>query len=151
MLFFTWLPEGAVGFCVLLNALFTISFTRSKAISVLSVTESFKYLLKNKLAIYFGLCSWGENSWGLHFSVYTSILFLSIGRMTPFLNNDHLNTPLPVQWMFLQTPRQFSDIYKCGARRRKRSTRTRKIVCLQTFHLRISTWSFNFKCVNRFF
>ena len=32
--------------------------------------------------------SWDENSWGLHFS----ILFLSIGRMKPFLNNDHLNT-----------------------------------------------------------
>jgi len=28
----------------------------------------------------------------LHFSVYSLILFLSIGRATPFLYNDHSNT-----------------------------------------------------------
>ena len=30
-----------------------------------------------------------ENSLGLYFLVYTLIMFLSIGRMTSFLNNDH--------------------------------------------------------------
>ena len=53
VLLFTQLPEWAVGFCVLSNELFTISFTKSKAILVVSVTELFKTLLKIDLAIFF--------------------------------------------------------------------------------------------------
>ena len=80
--------------------------TKSKA---LSVKESFKHYSK-LTSLFPSLLMWYsafENSWGLHFSVYTSILFLSIGRMTAFLNIDHLNMLaaclrlLPVQWMFL--------------------------------------------------
>ena len=56
VLLFTRLPEWAVGFCALSNELFTISLTKSKAISVLSVTESFKTLFKIDLAIFF--CFW---------------------------------------------------------------------------------------------
>ena len=52
--------------------------------------------------------------------------------------------------MFFQAPQRCSDSYKCGARSRKSSTHTRKFVCLQTFHLRMSTRSFNFNWVNRF-
>ena len=48
----TRLPVWAVGFCVLSNELFTISFTISKAISVLSVTELFHTLFKIDLVIY---------------------------------------------------------------------------------------------------
>ena len=66
----------------------TISYTRSKAISVLSVTKLFNTLFKIDLAIYFA-SDVVENS---VFAVYSSILYLSIGRVTPFLNNDHLNT-----------------------------------------------------------
>ena len=92
---FTRLPVWAVGFCAFSNDLFTISFTRSKAISVLlSVSELFTHY--SKLTSLFTLlllwCSAFENSSGLHFSVYTSILFLSISRVTSFLYNDHLNT-----------------------------------------------------------
>ena len=36
-------------------------------------------------------CSAVENSSGLHFSVYTLIILLSIVRVTSLLNNDHLN------------------------------------------------------------
>jgi len=42
-----------MGFCALSNELFAISFTRSKAISVLSVTKLFNTFFKIDLAIYF--------------------------------------------------------------------------------------------------
>ena len=126
MLLFTRLPEWAVGFCALSNELFTISFTKSKAKSALSVIESFKTLFK--LTSLFPLllmwCSWRENSWGLYFSVYTSdivpVRFL-FGRVTPFSNNDHLNT-LAVSL--------HENLY-----------------AYRLFHLRMRTRSFNFNCV----
>ena len=87
---FTQLPVWAVAFCGPSNKLSTILFTRSKAISIL-LSELFTYY--SKLTSLFTLlllgCSVVEHSLGFHFYVYTSIMFLSIGRMTSFLNNDH--------------------------------------------------------------
>ena len=89
---FTRLQVWAVGICGLSNELVTISFTRSKAISLLlSVTKLVTHY--SKLTSLFTLlllwCPVVENSLGLYFSAYTSIMFLSIGCMTSFLNNDH--------------------------------------------------------------
>ena len=91
-------------------SVFAISFTRSK---VVSVNELFNILFKIDLAL---LCFWCGVLWlkieDCIFSVYTSILFLSIGCVTPFLNNDHLNMldACFKQWSFKHARRLLKSI-----------------------------------------
>ena len=134
VLLFTWLPEWALGFK------WTIYYFIYKIKGNIGTVSHwiFQSIIKNWHRFF--LCNWCsavENTSGLHFSVYTG--YFSVGRVTPFWNNDHLNMLdvcgrlLPVQGMFLQASRRFSYSSKCGALPRKSGTRTQKCVCVQPF------------------
>ena len=115
----------------------------------------------SKLTLLFTLllmcCSAFENSWGLHFSVFTSILSLSIDRVMPCLNNDHLNT--------LTLGKEFYQYSKCFCKRlgdlvtvtnaapspENSVPAHENLFTYILFRLQMSTRSFNFNCLNLFF
>ena len=94
-------------------------------------------------------CSWGENSWGLHFPFHQPRD--AIFKQWSFKHARRLLKSFIGKVNVFQAPRRLTDSYKCCTRHRKRSTRTLLFAC-RFFRLRMSTRSFKFNCVyNSFF